>query len=128
MAGLIAASVTISAAVLLVPFRRVHAQAAEPVVRSWSCLVASASAGSIFSTTINPACGATGKSGPWPFSAGRLHVSDVVAPPGPPSGLAAVVSGNTVILTWNSPTTGGAPTAFVLQAGSSAGTSNLAQS
>ena len=128
MAGLIAASVTISAAVLLVPFRRVHAQAAEPVVRSWSCLVASASAGSIFSTTINPACGATGKSGPWPFSAGRLHVSDVVAPPGPPSGLAAVVSGNTVILTWNSPTTGGAPTAFVLMAGSSAGTSNLAQS
>jgi glucose/arabinose dehydrogenase len=37
--------------------------------------------------------------------------------PGPPSGLAANVQGNSVALTWAAPTTGGAPTGYVLQAG-----------
>ena len=40
-----------------------------------------------------------------------------LAAPGPPSGLAANVQGNSVALTWAAPTTGGAPTGYVLQAG-----------
>src|SRR5262249_14718667 len=59
---------------------------------------------------------------------GRISTAAVVAPPGPPSGLGATVSGQTVSLTWNASSTGGSPTAYVLQAGSSAGQSNLAAS
>jgi uncharacterized repeat protein (TIGR03803 family) len=122
----VSASIIIAASVILVPSARIEAQSAESVVRSWSCLVSSASAGSIFSTTTNPACGPTGKSGPWPF--GRIGAADVVAPPGPPSRLGATVSGQTIFLTWNASSTGGSPTAYTLQAGSSPGTSNLAAS
>jgi uncharacterized repeat protein (TIGR03803 family) len=125
--GLASVSAIVAAAVILVPSVRVAAQTGDSVVRSWSCLVSSAAAGSIFSTTSNPACGIAGKTGRLPLG-GRISAADVVAPPGPPSGLGATVSGQTVFLTWNASNTGGSPSAYILQAGSSAGTSNLAAS
>ena len=125
-AWVLSASVIIAAAALVVPSARIQAQSAESVIRSWSCLASSAAANSIFSTTINPACGPTGKTGRWPL--GRISAADVVAPPGPPSGLGATVSAQTVFLNWNASSAGGSPTTYVLQAGSSPGLSNLAAS
>jgi hypothetical protein len=45
--------------------------------------------------------------------------------PGTPTGLAATVSGSTVSITWNPPTTGGAATSYQLRAGTVPGVSNL---
>ncbi|HJZ77552.1 MAG TPA: choice-of-anchor tandem repeat GloVer-containing protein [Vicinamibacterales bacterium] len=118
------ASGIVATAVISVPSARVAAQGGDSLVRPWSCLVSSAASGSIFSTTINPACGAIGKTGRLPLG-GRVAAADVVAPPGPPSSLGATVSGQTVVLAWNVSSAGGAPTAYVLQVGSSPGSSNV---
>jgi predicted phage tail protein len=46
--------------------------------------------------------------------------------PGPPQNLSANVSGNTVTLTWQAPTTGGVPTSYVVEASLSPGGPPLA--
>jgi hypothetical protein len=46
--------------------------------------------------------------------------------PGAPTGFTTSVSGGTVTMTWNAPSGGCAPTSYILQAGSTAGSSALA--
>lgn len=45
--------------------------------------------------------------------------------PGPPANLTAAISGASVTLTWNAPATGGAPTSYLLEAGTSPGLSDV---
>ena len=52
-------------------------------------------------------------------------VGTASAPPGPPGGLSASVTGSAVTLTWRPPATGAA-TSFIVEAGSATGLANLA--
>ena len=102
------------------------AQAEGPVV-SWSCLTDSVARSSVFGAGIstNPACGAP--AGPWQIFPGRIRAAETIAPPAAPNSLVASVSGSTVLLTWAA-SPGGTPTSYIVQAGSSSGLSNLANS
>ena len=51
---------------------------------------------------------------------------EALSGPGPPRNLTALVGGGTVVLTWSAPSSGGAPSSYVIQAGSSSGSSDLA--
>src|SRR6185295_9274567 len=103
-----------------------HAQtAAQP----WSCYAASAAAGPLFRTVQSaPACRAATAPRPWPRGARLRAAAEPLVLPSAPIGLAATVSGATVVLTWLAPATGGAPTSYVLQAGSASGLADLANS
>ncbi|MCX6551112.1 MAG: S8 family serine peptidase [Acidobacteria bacterium] len=46
--------------------------------------------------------------------------------PGAPGGLTASSSGSNIVLSWNAPSSGGAPTGYIIEAGSSPGLANLA--
>lgn len=60
---------------------------------------------------------ASNGSGPGPESAGvTFNVPIVAPPPGPPTGLSVVASGNQATFTWTPPSTGGTATGYVLAA------------
>ena len=71
---------------------------------------------------------AGGTSAPSNESTLVVGAAGCTTPPGAPSALAIATSGGTVTLTWNTPSGGCAPTSYILQAGSSSGQSNLANS
>lgn len=63
------------------------------------------------------------------FDAQNFNVSPFTtstATPGPPRSLTATASGSSVTLSWNAPFSGGAPTSYTIEAGSTSGASNLA--
>jgi hypothetical protein len=49
----------------------------------------------------------------------------VTAPPGAPTGLVGTATGSSIKLAWNPPATGGAPTSYVIQAGTAPGSSDI---
>lgn len=58
---------------------------------------------------------------------GRIFRIDLATPaaPGAPRNLAANVQGNAITFTWSAPATGGAPTSYVVEAGTAQGLANL---
>lgn len=54
-----------------------------------------------------------------------MLAGQIPAPPGPPGNLNFTVSGGTVTLTWGAPTIGGALSTYIVEAGSSAGGSDI---
>ena len=65
------------------------------------------------------------RAGDW--SEDRLLTVGVAPPPLPPTNLAATVQGNTVTISWSPPASGSPVTGYVLEAGSAAGLSDIAE-
>jgi lysophospholipase L1-like esterase len=61
------------------------------------------------------------------FTIGSSGGGSCTSVPGPPRNLTASVSGTQLTLKWSSPSTGCPPTGYLLQVGSSSGSSNIAQ-
>jgi len=94
--------------------------------RPWRCLAQSVASGPVFRSIAAANCPPM-PSILWPSpERTKLRTAEAIVPPGAPTGLAATVSGATVALKWTAPFGGGAPTSYVIQAGSSSGQSNLA--
>ena len=55
-----------------------------------------------------------------------VAVGNATLPPGAPTALTATASGSTVTLQWTAATTGGAPSGYIIEVGSSSGSANLA--
>lgn len=92
-------------------------------VQSWKCLSSSAASGSIFSSAATSAgCGIPVPQ-KWPGA--RMRVEALAAPAPAPTNLTASVSGSTVVLNW---TASPGATSYIIQAGSTSGQSNLANS
>ena len=71
------------------------------------------------------AMNATGFSGP----SNEIELQVGAPPPlipGPPSGLTAVSAGSSITLSWVAPTSGGSPSSYTIEAGSTPGSKNLA--
>jgi subtilisin len=64
--------------------------------------------------------------GAGPATADQSFTIEPPAPPGPPSSFASQVADSTVTLTWQVPASGGAPTSYVIEAGTALGLANLA--
>jgi hypothetical protein len=60
-----------------------------------------------------------------PSTETMLVIGNVPSPPGPPNFTSVQVSGSTVTLNWVAPSSG-APTSYIVEAGSATGLSNLA--
>lgn len=92
-------------------------------------VVASLPVGNVLGTSVGAPNGtfhvtvrASNASGSGPESAGVTFSVPIVAPPpGAPSGLGVVVSGNQASFTWTAPATGGTPTGYLLVAALTSG-------
>src|SRR5262245_35325068 len=60
------------------------------------------------------------------FACGLTVLTGQSAVPGPPGSLMFAVTGSTVTLTWTPPVSGGVPTSYVVEAGSSPGARDIA--
>lgn len=69
---------------------------------------------------------AVGQFGPGPVSTEVAFTIGAVAVPGPPTNLVASVSGTTLTLTWGAPASGGQPLAYLIDAGTGPGGTNIA--
>jgi len=95
------------------------------LLRPWRCVATSAAVGSIFTSVVTPNCPGASPTTRSLFP-GTRKTAEAIAPPGPPTGLSGAVNGTTVTLTWTAPASGGAPTSYVILAGSAPGLSDLA--
>jgi sugar lactone lactonase YvrE len=103
-----------------------RAQTPQSPVRTWRCLAVVGSP--LGQARPDPTCASTSARTPSLHlsapSALRTAAPLVVA--GPPTAFAASVSGHSVALSWTAPASGDAPASYVLEAGSSSGLSDLA--
>jgi uncharacterized repeat protein (TIGR03803 family) len=118
--------VSLAAVLLMVASGPAQAQTAGNVITKWSCLTSSLAVGPFAHRAFEiPGCQVS-TSTVWPPLTRLGRAALPINPSGAPSGLTAQVIGQTVVLTWTPPSSGGTPTSYVLQAGSASGLANVA--